>query len=375
MSAVDFKAEFMVDSELIYLNHAAVAPWPQRTRDAVVRFADENLRFGSRRYAEWVEVEQSLKRMVAELLNAPTEDDIALLKNTSEGLSLVAQGIDWQSGDSVVSLAEEFPSNRIPWEALADQGVALKTVSIFSDDPEQALMNRCGPETRVLSVSSVQYTNGLRLDLRRLGNFCHSHGILFCVDAIQSLGAFPFDVQAWHVDFVAADGHKWMLGPEGLAIFYCRRELYNHLKLRQFGWRMVEDAGNFSRQTWCPAKNARRFEAGSPNMLSIHALHASLSLIRDFGIQRIDEKIISNTKYLMNKLRQLGCEILSPNSECRLSGIVTFRLPDHDQKVIYHQLMDNGVICALRGGGIRFSPHFYNQVDEFDRACEILSAL
>lgn len=375
MSVVDFKAEFIVDSRLIYLNHAAVAPWPQRTRDAVIRFADESLCFGSHRYAEWLEVEQSLKRMVASLLNAPTEDDIALLKHTSEGISLVAQGINWQPGDSVVSLTEEFPSNRIPWEALADQGVALKTVSIFSNDPEQALMDCCGPETRLLSISSVQYTNGLRLDLKRLGNFCHSSGILFCVDAIQSLGAFPFDVQDWHVDFVAADGHKWMLGPEGLAIFYCRSELRDQLKLRQFGWRMVENAGDFSHQTWYPAKNARRFEAGSPNMLSIHALHASLSLIRDLGISEIDTKIISNTRYLMDKLCQLGCKILSPSAESRLSGIVTFRFPGRDQKVIHHQLMTSGVICALRGGGIRFSPHFYNGIDEFDRACEILSAL
>ena len=204
--------EFPIDDSIVYLNHAAVSPWPLRTGRAVERFARENTRFGAAHYPEWIKTERKLRRQLAWLINAPSPDDISLLKNTSEALSTVAYGIEWRAGDNVVTFQQEFPSNRIVWESLQRFGVETRLVDIQSGDcPEQALIERCDHRTRLISSSSVQYATGLRIDLERIGAHSRENGIMFCVDAIQSLGAIPFDVQHVQADFVVADGHKWML--------------------------------------------------------------------------------------------------------------------------------------------------------------------
>ena len=209
--------EFPQAEELKYLNHAAVAPWPKRTREAVVAFARENVTYGASRYHLFSEKENYLRLQIRKLINAPSIDDIALLKNTSEALSVVAAGIRWNRGDNVVTSAEEFPSNWIPWDAQKIHGVSLKKVDIRVQRPEQALIEACDNRTRVLTISSVQFSSGIKLDLELLGDYCKANDILFCVDAIQSIGAHELDVQKIRADFVMADGHKWMLGPEGMA--------------------------------------------------------------------------------------------------------------------------------------------------------------
>ena len=225
--------EFNLDQSIAYLNHAAVGVWPQRTRDTVVAFADENYHRGAAGYPAWMEIEQSLRDEFRELLNAPSSNNIALVKNTSEALSFVAYGLPWQAGDNVVSLQEEFPSNRIVWESLESRGVVSKQVSLSDNlaSPEEAIIASLDERTRLLSVSSVQYASGFKLDLLQLGNACQERGILFCVDAIQSLGAETFDVQAIKSDFVMADGHKWLLGPEGIAVFYVSAKALDALQL------------------------------------------------------------------------------------------------------------------------------------------------
>jgi len=358
-------AEFPLRDGLIYLNHAAVGVWPLRTARAVRQFADENMYQGATAYPRWMQQERHLREQLARLLGASSvnSDDIALVKNTSEGLSLLAYGLDWRSGDNIVSTNQEFPSNRIVWESLQDQGVALYPADISGDDPEAALMALCNENTRLLTVSSVQFASGLRLNLERLGAFCRQRRIIFCVDAIQSLGAFCFDVETCCADVVTADGHKWMLGPEGLAVLYIRPQLRQRLKISQFGWHMVERAGDFDAIDWQPASSARRFEPGSPNMLGIHALSASLSLFEDIGMQTVESGLILRAEYLRDAvLAEQKLELLSAQDVARMSGIVSFRRRDLDAEghaALYRYLMKHDVICALRGGGIRFSPHFY----------------
>jgi len=206
IDALNIAAEFPLLSDIYYLNHAAVAPWPRRTTEAVKRFAEENTTMGARRYDQWLRIEAELREQLRKLLNAPHTDDIALLKNTSEGLSVVAYGLDWRAGDNIIISNEEFPSNRIVWESLRDQGVTVREADLHGDDPEAALLDQVDDRTRLLAISSVQYASGIRLDLQRLGDFCHERGILYCIDAIQSLGALPMDVQALHADFVAMVG-------------------------------------------------------------------------------------------------------------------------------------------------------------------------
>ena len=294
-----FAREFPLQADLIYLNHAAVAPWPRRTADAVAQFAAENAREGAHGYQRWVERENQLREQIARFVNAPSVADIALLKNTSEALSVVAHGLPWKAGDNVVVCGEEFPSNRIVWESLGRYGVNTRKISLVDRvDPEQALMDAADSNTRLISVSAVQYARGLRVDLTRLGELCHKRGIALCVDAIQGLGALPHDVQAMRIDFLMADAHKWLLGPEGIAVFYCHERWRDRLTLYQYGWHMVENSGDYERQDWEAAHSGRRFECGSPNMLGIYALSESLSLLEEIGSAEIEELICARAAFV-----------------------------------------------------------------------------
>ncbi|MGD8615132.1 MAG: aminotransferase class V-fold PLP-dependent enzyme [Gammaproteobacteria bacterium] len=367
-----YEHEFDLSDDICYLNHAAVAPWPRRTVSAVERFARENGRFGARHYEAWLQTERQLRERICRLINATGPDEIALLKNTSEALSVVSYGLEWRAGDEVVITDQEFPSNRIVWQSLAPFGVKVVETDITrADAPEAAIIAAMSPRTRLVSVSSVQYASGLALDLEVLGAACHDRDVAFCIDAIQSIGVKPLDVQGCRADFVMADGHKWMLGPEGLALFYCRRDWIPRLSLRQFGWHMVEASGDYDSRTWRPAESARRFECGSPNMLGIHALHASLGLLLEAGIDHVFHEVRANVQRLVDGLHELEAEFLSPLEVARRAGVVTFRLPGCDQAGLFRRLQDAGVVCALRGGGIRFSPHFYTPRRVLDRAVEI----
>ncbi len=367
--------EFSLTPDLIYLNHAAVAPWPMRTAAAIRTFTDENLQRGAQHYPQWLLVEQRLRERLQQLIGARAADEIALLKNTSEGLSVIAHGLDWRAGDNVVIPASEFPSNRIVWESLAEYGVEVRAIDIRNcDDPEAALLQAFDARTRLLSVSAVQYDSGLRLDLTRLGRACEDAEVLFCVDAIQSLGALPLRVREIRADFVVADGHKWLLGPEGVALFYCRRELFERLRLRQYGWHMVEHPHDFDRRDWQPATTARRFECGSPNMLGIHALEASLGLLQEIGDTAVAERILANSAYLIEQLTAInGVEIVTPVAAGRHAGIVSFKTAARDMQALHSQLQQAGVICAVRGGALRFSPHFYTPREHLARALELLA--
>ncbi|MCW8957297.1 MAG: aminotransferase class V-fold PLP-dependent enzyme [Gammaproteobacteria bacterium] len=366
---MDSESYFNLKPDVIHLNHAAVAPWPNCTVAAVKAFADENGRIGSTGYAQWVNTETELRKQLARLINAPSHDDIGLLKNTSEGLSIIAYGLDWQAGDNIIIADEEFPSNRIVWESLKPLGVEVRRVKLDFENPEQRLIDQSDDRTRLLSISGVQYASGLRMDLAKLGQACQQRKIIFVVDAIQQIGAIQLDCQAINADFVIADGHKWMLGPEGLALFYCRREWRTKLKLNQFGWHMVEDLSDFNKMDhWQPASSARRFECGSPNMLAVHALHASIGLLLELGMDNIEQQVLDNVQYLINmftKLKQVS--IISPTQLDRHAGIFTFNKQGVDNEQLYQHLVARRVICALRGGGIRLSPHFYTPKQQLEQ--------
>ncbi|MFC3609054.1 aminotransferase class V-fold PLP-dependent enzyme [Stutzerimonas tarimensis] len=368
--------EFPLTPGLHYLNHAAVAPWPRRAAQAVAAFAEQNMQTGARDYPIWLQVEQRLRNRLRRLLNAPSSDDLALVKNTSEALSFVAFGLDWNPGDQVIISDEEFPSNRVVWEALAPRGVEVIEVSLLGPDPEQNLLAAVGPRTRLLSISAVQYASGLRLDLERLGMGCERRGVLFCIDAIQQLGALPFDVQTSRCAFAMADGHKWMLGPEGLGVFYCRQDLREQLRLHEYGWHMLEHAGDYDRRDWQPARSSRRFECGSPNLLGCMALEASLSLLEEVGMESVARMLGERVEQLQQGLRRIsGVELLSPSDSARRAGILTFRMSDWSNEALFARLKSEQVVCAQRGGGIRFSPHFYTPTEVIEDSLALIRSL
>ena len=367
--------EFPLADNLIHLNHAAVGPWPLRARNAAVNFADENMRLGSTNYLQWLQKENLLRKQLANLINAKSSGEIALSKNTSEALSLVAYGYDWQPGDEVIISDQEFPSNRIVWESLQSRyGVKVITAQLHSHpSPELAILNCLTPRTRLVSVSSIQYGTGLKLNLHKLGSELRTSNTLFCVDAIQSVGASQIDVERDHIDFLMADGHKWMLGPEGLALFYVRKEKQEQLRLNQFGWHMVKDRGNYDRQDWEPADNATRFECGSPNMLATHTLSASLELLQLIGIESIETLTQQNVRFLAEALADNPkVSIITDLTPGRFNGILTFKVSGIESQSLYEQLKTKGVLCACRGGGVRFSPHFYTSKSALTTAVGIV---
>jgi selenocysteine lyase/cysteine desulfurase len=367
--------QFPVLEQPPYLNHAAVGPWPRCTAEAVQSFAEENLQKGSAGYLEWIRRERQLRERLAVLTGAGSPEDIALLKNTTEGISVVAFGLDWREGDNVVLPAGEFASNRLPWLAQSARGVEAREVDIrAAADAEQALVDALDSRTRVLTVSAVQWSDGFRLDLERLGKACHDRGVLFFVDAIQQLGALPLDAEACRIDALAADAHKWLLAPEGIAVFYCRKRVRGMLELGQQGWHMVEQPWNFDREDWTPAASALRFEAGSPNTVGQAALNASVGLLLATGMDAVGARVLANTDYLVDALgRRPGIRVTSRIEPQRRSGIVSFRHDEIPSSELYRGLQDSGVMCALRGQAVRLSPHFYQDESVLEDFLRILA--
>lgn len=364
--------EFPILADGVYANHAAIAPWPRVASEAVAAFAGEYARTGPTRYKGWIERERDLRSRFARLVGTREARDIAILQNSSEGICAVAFGVPWQSGDNVVIPAGEFPSNRLPWLAQSSRGVEVREIDIRdSDEPENALIEAMDDRTRVLAVSSVQFSDGLRLKMETLGEACASARAIFFVDAIQQLGALPFDVEAARVDCLAAGTHKWMLGPEGLAVFYCREEVRSKLALQRLGWHMYDYPWNFSRNDWTPAASARRFEAGSPNSLGQVAAHASLGLLLEIGMDAVSERILANTGQLTSGLSALsGVSVVSPREQDRQSGIVSFIPGRNEPREVYKRLMKAGVSCALRDDSVRLSPHFYQDEGVIEKLLE-----
>lgn len=370
------KDQFPQAEDICYLNHAAVSPWPKCTSEAVSSFAQENLVRGAQHYPKWLKQEHTLRENLRQLINAESTDEIALAKNTSEALSIIAYGLDWKVGDEVIISNQEFPSNRIIWESLAQFGVKLIVADLLDINPVQAISQHFTAKTKLVSISSVQYASGLCIDIEALSKRCQSNNTLLCIDAIQSLGAIPFDQQKIQADFIVADGHKWLMAAEGLALLYVNKKQIDHLKLHQFGWHMVEEKGNYDKQSWAPAKNATRFECGSPNMLGIHALNASLELILKVGVDNIYKQLQQRIQFLIEQLKTIND--IHFNSDISLpikSGIVNFNLQNIDSGQLYQELMKSGVICAHRGGGIRFSPHFYTTEANLKKAVDRLKTL
>lgn len=377
---------FQLDPDLIYLNHAAVSPWPQRTVEAIQRFASENGELGSSHYPRWVEVESSLRERLSRLVGAGTSADIALLKNTSEGLSLIAHGLSWSPGDNVVISDQEFPSNSIVWESLSRYGVEVIEVDLDSaSSPEAALQAAITPQTRLLSISAVQFGTGLRMDLERIGQFSRANKILFCVDAIQSLGALQFDGAVIQPDFIVADGHKWMMAPEGCALFYSTPAAREQLQLHQYGWHMRASHLEFEagcpqpgccsdQPSWQIASSARRFEPGSPNMLGIHGLEASLALVEAVGITQIETEILQRSQFLIDAVQSHPrLNLITPDTPQRYAGIITFTMDGHDPDTIHQHLTEQGIQCAVRAGGIRLSPHFYTPMEQLEHCMQLIS--
>lgn len=365
----EYRYLFPVTKKLIYLNHAGVAPISLRVADAVVNFNQEALHEGYTAGPRWVKRIEVIRGKAAQLIGASTPE-VAFIKNTSHGLSLVAGGLDFKAGDEVIISDQEFPANVYPWMSLEAKGVRLKKIpSIEGALDLTVLPALITPKTRLVSLSSVQYGTGFRLPLAEVGTLCRERGVLFCVDAIQSLGAFPLNVVQDQVDFLTADAHKWMLGHEGIGIFYCRKDLVKKLNPLLIGWNSVRDSLDFDHINFTLKTTAARFEEGSHNGLSIYGLGAAVELLLEIGVDRIGERILDLTDLLISGLKQLGLPLHNTPERKFRSGIVSFGLtatPGPGLDELEAHLFSKGIYASIRQGALRLSPHFYNTEGEME---------
>lgn len=362
---------FPVTRNVVYLNHAAVGPLSIRAHEAMLRHATDQRDFGALHWRDWYAEIDAVRESAARLIGA-NADEIAILKNTSEGLSFVAEGLRWREGDNVVTTAMEFPSNWTPWKRLEARGVECRVASEASvAEIEKHIDNR----TRIITVSSVAFHNGYTADLDAIGELCAKRNVLFCVDAIQSVGVLPIDVRRAKIHFLAADGHKWMCGPEGAAIFYVAAEVREQLDVLEIGWTNIERQGKFIGASTTLRDDARRFEAGSLNTNGIYGLRASIDLLLETGIDAIAQRAIAVTTQLADALETIGWQVASPRP---ILSAILGATPQNVEKSIlwwHRKLEEEGIVTAPREGLVRFSPHFYNDADDVARVIEVLRRL
>ncbi|TWT77415.1 Cysteine desulfurase [Posidoniimonas polymericola] len=362
-----------------YLDHAAVAPLPQPTRKAITRWLDQAAEHGDVYWPEWAKQIEQTRQSAAELISA-SPAEIALVPSTTHGITLVAEGLDWQSGDNVVTLADEFPSNLYPWMHQRDRGVEVRTVEtdngrVVLDRLREAVDHR----TRVLSVSWVGYKTGYRQPIDDIAQIAHGAGALFFLDAIQGLGVAPLDVTQTPVDCLAADGHKWLLGPEGAGVAYIRHAWLDRLRPLGVGWNSVEGRHDFNTIDLKLRDEAARYEGGSANMVGMIGMGASLKLLTAQPTAQVRQAILATSDYACERLASVGAKVVShrdalPNGHDPRTGIVAFELPGQDPVEARSRCMDAGVVLSCRGGRLRIAIHAYNNEQDIDRLIDVLGA-
>lgn len=366
-----WRDQMPVTERWAYFDHAAVAPLPAPTAARMGQLAGQVAAEGD---VSWLDFASELDRLrdgIASWIDADAEE-IALIPNTSYGINLVAEGIRWQPGDNVVLPAGEFPSNLFPWLQQESEGVEVRIVGAAGTPPDlEAIGNAIDDRTRVVAASWVGYASGYRIDVDQLCQLAHSRGALVFLDAIQGVGPFPISVRETPVDFLAADGHKWMLGPEGAGFAYLRKDHLNQLRCRTVGWNSVKNAHLFSGASFDLKPTAARFESGTYNMAGLLALHQSLQIFWQVaarhGRDAIARRVLSLVSEAQRQLTAAGAESFLPAEESHRSGIVSFSVPGVEPAEFRKQALAAGVVVSCRGRGVRASLHAYNDGEEIER--------
>lgn len=355
------RSQFPITGKFTYLNHAGVAPLCRPAAEAMQELAEDALRYGSWHYDQWMAAYAGLRAAAAKLIGAEA-DEIAITKNTSEGIAMVALGLDWRPGDKVVAFAEEFPANFLPWKRLERKGVRLEVLAVA--DPLEKVDAACRG-ARLLAISFVQYLSGWRADLEAIGEICRRRGCLFFVDAIQGLGAFPVDVRRAGIHALATDGHKWLLGPEGCGFLFVQREIQDAIDPVEFGWTNAANYADYGNRDLTPRPDAGRYECGTLNTIGCYGLKAAIEFLLGIGVERIAPVVQGLAEQIARGAAAKGYEVLARGP--RGSGIVSIRKPGVDSRVVVRQLAEKMIVAAPRQGWVRMSPHFYISPEEISR--------
>jgi selenocysteine lyase/cysteine desulfurase len=361
-------------NDIIYFNHASTGPFSSLAVNRLINFLNEKSESKIDDYSSFLKVLEETKILLAELINCNV-DRTAFLDNTSNGLNIIANGIEWKKGDRILLNDVEFPSNVYPFLNLKRFGVEVDFVKSESGIvTADQIINSIKPETKLISVSFVQFLSGYKVDLEKIGSYCRANDIIFCVDGIQGIGAMSIDVRKYKIDFLSCGTQKWLLGMQGLAFIYVDEKLQKKMVPANIGWLSVENAWNLLDYKLDLKTSANVFQGGTLNSFGIYAFNTSLKLFKDFGFANVESEILSNTKYFISKLESAGLScVLSKCSDSKLSGIVTIK-PKNPEKIFEH-LEKNKIFCSIREGLIRFAPHFYNTHHEIDKVVEELQKI
>jgi len=364
---------FPVTDEYIYMNHSAVCPLSTRVRDAMIGLVDDVAQNGAVNLKGWVQKYEDTRSLAARLVNARNHE-IAFMRNTSEAISAVANGIDWRPGDNVVTCNVEFPANVYPWMRLCEErGIEIK----LSDERNGRidageLLAKIDDRTRVLTISWVQFASGFRSDLARIGRFCRDRDVIFVVDVIQGLGGLTLDVERDCVDAFAADAHKYLLGPEGIALLYISDRVIDRIKPTVVGWTSVKNYEQHLDYDLTYREGAGRFECGTLNTAGVYGLSAAIDLFLEIGPSEIEAYLVGLSDYLAEGLASKGFKIISSRVPGEASAVVTCTHEQHSPRELYRLLRSRNIITAPRANRLRISPHFYNTREEVDALIEAL---
>ena len=373
---------------IIYFNHASTGPITTKVKERIEAFLKKRSEEKIDDYYEFKDVAEETKSIIGEMINCKS-DRIAFLDNTTNGIIWFVHGIDWKADDRIILNDIEFPANVYPFLQLKEKGVEVDLIKskngiVTAEEVIEAIK----PETKLISISFVQFLSGYKVDLEKIGEVCRERGIIFSVDAIQGLGAVRLDVDKFNIDFLSSGTQKWLLGLQGLAFIYVSKELQEAMKSAPIGWLAVKDAWNLLNFDLTVKETAERFQPGTLNNLGIYAFNESMKFFKEFGFDDIEKQVLSNSRYFMNELSKIGFgSPLYSLPDKYLSGIVSFSQKDvqgtayarfsksvNTEKIFDH-LSHKNIICSLREGYIRFAPHFYNTEQEINTVIEEMKKL
>jgi cysteine desulfurase / selenocysteine lyase len=369
----EIRSLFPVTEKFIYFNHAAVAPLSIRVRDAMTWLVDDATQNGSVHFFDWCDTYEKVRHSAARLVNAQAHE-IAFMQNTSTALSAVANGIDWRKGDNMVTTNIDFPANIYPWMRLVEErGIEMKMAQERDGRIDASeIISLIDERTRIVSLSWVQFSSGFRADIAAIGKFCRQRNVIFMIDAIQGLGGLHLDVIRDCVDAFAADAHKYLLGPEGVALLYVSDRIIDHIKPTVVGWTSVKDYENHLNYDLSYRAGALRFECGTLNTAGVYGLGAAIDLFLEVGTEKIEAHILGLSDYLAEGLTAKGYEVFGSRQKGETSAIVTCTHRKHTPKELYKLLHAKNIMTAPRVGRLRISPHFYNTQAEIDTLLDAL---
>ncbi len=371
---------FPVLDEMAFFNHAGVSPLPRPAADAVRAYVEHATRRG---YvgSNWQEETEALRADAAKLLGARGGHEIGLVPNTATGLSIIAGSLPWQPGDHLVVTDAEYPSNRHTWTALGDKGVEIDIVAAQPDGriPTEDVVAAIGERTRLLAISHVQWGSGFRSPLRPLADAVHAQGGLMVVDAIQSAGAMPIDVVGDDIDFLAAGGHKWMLGPTGSGLLYVRENLIEELVPPLLGASSMVDGLEHGGESILLKPDASRFEPGASPTATLMGLRGAIALLLEVGLETVWSQLSDISDLLCDRLESIGCNVFSPRGAAERSGIICFDRPPalaerESIEETWERLGEQNISTAIRFGRLRASPHFYTPPEHVEQLVAALQS-